>query len=215
MAGYSDYLINMAAKVISNAVPINNFNVIINRIVNENHDEFKRLQFHILDSSSSNIIAESSNVGTSNSQSNEMVFDIQVQRCLKNALLYLKSENYVEGEVTRTQIYLEALAEKDYALFLEVFQRVWISVYYSPEYLRNFLCVAASMDYKLMKDRADVLILGCSAHGDVLVQEAAIRAFESWENPIHASHLRAMRKFDEKWIEDYRQSTIKFLESLK
>ncbi|AUK01983.1 hypothetical protein ABUT56_17120 [Escherichia coli] len=215
MAGYSDYIFNIAAKVISNAVPINEFNVITNRFFNNLHDEFKTSRFHVHDSASSNMIAESGNVGRINSQSSEIAFDIQVQRCLKNALLYLKSENYIEGEITKTQIYLESLSEKNKSLFLEVFQRVWVSIYYSPEYLRNFLYIAASMDYELMKDRADVLILGCSAHEDVLVQEAAIRAFESWENPEHASHLRAMRKFNEKWIEDYRQSTINFLESLK
>ncbi|UTP16718.1 hypothetical protein [Escherichia coli] len=215
MAGYSDYIFNIAAKVISNAVPINEFNVITNRFFNNLHDEFKTSRFHVHDSASSNMIAESGNVGRINSQSSEIAFDIQVQRCLKNALLYLKSENYIEGEITKTQIYLESLSEKNKLLFLEVFQRVWVSIYYSPEYLRNFLYIAASMDYELMKDRADVLILGCSAHEDVLVQEAAIRAFESWENPEHASHLRAMRKFNEKWIEDYRQSTINFLESLK
>ncbi|WP_227907463.1 hypothetical protein [Escherichia coli] len=215
MAGYSDYIFNIAAKVISNAVPINEFNVITNRFFNNLHDEFKTSRFHVHDSASSNMIAESGNVGRINSQSSEIAFDIQVQRCLKNALLYLKSENYIEGEITKTQIYLESLSEKNKSLFLEVFQRVWVSIYYSPEYLRNFLYIAASMDYELMKDRADVLILGCSAHEDVLVQEAAIRAFESWENPEHAAHLRAMRKFNEKWIEDYRQSTINFLESLK
>ncbi|WP_406860982.1 hypothetical protein WHU70_14325 [Escherichia coli] len=215
MAGYSDYIFNIAAKVISNAVPINEFNVITNRFFNNLHDEFKTSRFHVHDSASSNMIAESGNVGRINSQSSEIAFDIQVQRCLKNALLYLKSENYIEGEITKTQIYLESLSEKNKSLFLEVFQRVWVSIYYSPEYLRNFLYIAASMDYELMKDCADVLILGCSAHEDVLVQEAAIRAFESWENPEHASHLRAMRKFNEKWIEDYRQSTINFLESLK
>ncbi|HBL7006721.1 MULTISPECIES: hypothetical protein [Citrobacter] len=215
MAGYSDYIISMAAKVISNAVPINDFNYVINRFVNDNLDDFKTSRFHIYDSSSSNIISESSNVGTSNSQSSEMAFEIEVQKSIKNTLSYLKSENYVEGEVTKTQIYLEALAERNRLLFLEVFQRVWVSVYYSPEHLRNYLCIAASMDYELMKDRADVLILGCSGHEDVLVQEAAIRAFESWGNPAHVLHLSAMRKFEETWIENYKQSTIRFLESLR
>lgn len=112
MAGYSDYIFNIAAKVISNAVPINEFNVITNRFFNNLHDEFKTSRFHVHDSASSNMIAESGNVGRINSQSSEIAFDIQVQRCLKNALLYLKSENYIEGEITKTQIYLESLSEK-------------------------------------------------------------------------------------------------------
>lgn len=215
MAGYSDYLINMAAKVISNAVPINDINVIVNRFIHDNIEEYKTSNFHIRESSVSNITAESSNLGTFNSQNNDVLFEIEVKKCIKKTLSYLKSENYIEGDVSKTQIYLEALAERDRLLFLEVFQRTWVAVYYSPEHLRNYLCVAASMDYSLMKDRADVLILGCSAHEDVLVQEAAIRAFESWENPEHALHLRAMRKFEEKWIENYKQSTMIFLEGLR
>ena len=208
MAGYSDYLINMAAKVISNAVPINDINVIVNRFIHDDFESYKTSNFHIHESGVSNL-------GSSNSQANDVSFEIEVNKCIKKTLSYLKSDNIVEGDVSKTQIYLEALAEKDRLLFLEVFQKTWVAVYYSPEHLRNYLCVAASMDYSLMKDRADVLILGCSAHEDALVQEAAIRAFESWENPEHATHLRAMRKFEEKWIEDYKQRTILFLEGLK
>ena len=216
MAGYSDYLINMAVKVMSNAVPINDLNVISKRFVDSEEGFFKFQNYRVHESSASNIVADSINIGSSNQQLvSDISFELEVKKCIKKALSYLKSENYIEGEITKTQIYLEALHDKNKSLFLEVFQQLWLSVYYTPEYLRDYLCIAASMDYKLMKDRADVLILGCASHEDILVQEAAIRAFEAWENPEHALHLRSMRKFEEKWIEDYKQRTIEFLEGLK
>lgn len=45
MAGYSDYIFNIAAKVISNAVPINEFNVITNRFLTISMMNLKRRVF--------------------------------------------------------------------------------------------------------------------------------------------------------------------------
>ncbi|HDH1413847.1 TPA: hypothetical protein PIT84_001325 [Klebsiella quasipneumoniae subsp. similipneumoniae] len=127
----------------------------------------------------------------------------------------LKSEDYVEGEITKCQLFLESLYEKDENLFGEVFQNVWLSLYSNSYELRKYLCVASSLEYEILKDKADVLILGGASHKDPLVNEAALRAAEAWSDPKFLIYLHELREFEFEWLNDYKKSVIEYLEHLK
>jgi len=118
------------------------------------------------------LLSDSSDLGFSEVDSNKamiMVFDL------------LKSEDYIEGEISKTQIYLESLHSKNISLFNNVFQKSWLSLYKkSASELRKYLCVASCLEYDLVRENADTLILGGASHSDFLVNEAALRAAESW-----------------------------------
>lgn len=128
----------------------------------------------------------------------------------------LKSEDYIEGEISKTQIYLESLHAKNTSLFNSVFQRSWLSLYTkSASELRKYLCIASCLDYDLVRDNADTLILGGASHGDYLVNEAALRAAESWGQAKFSGYLKEMRDFDTEWLQSYKLSVMDYLESRK
>lgn len=151
------------------------------------------------------LFGDSSDLGFSEVDSNKsmiMVFDL------------LKSEDYIEGEISKTQIYLESLHDKNISLFNNVFQKSWLSLYTkSASELRKYLCVASCLDYNLVRENADTLILGGASHSNFLVNEAALRAAESWGQAKFLGYLREMRDFDAEWLQNYKLSVMDYLES--
>lgn len=136
----------------------------------------------------------------------------KIKRSVKTLISLIKTEDYVEGEITKSQIYLESLLAKDKTVFLETFQQTWVRLFGGdPFYLRTFICISANLSYEVLKDRADVLIVGACNNSDAFVQEAAIRAIESWGNSKHADLLKNMRRFEEDWLEDYKKSIMELL----
>lgn len=127
----------------------------------------------------------------------------------------LKSEDYIEGEVTKSQIFLESLFSKSANLFGEVFQNVWLKLYSNNYELRKYLCIASCMEYEMLKDKADVLVLGGASHADPFVNEAALRAAEAWSDPKFLIYFEKLREFEFEWLNDYKKSVIEYLEHLK
>ncbi|WP_432535694.1 hypothetical protein [Pantoea eucalypti] len=126
----------------------------------------------------------------------------------------LKSEDYIEGEISKTQIYLESLHDKNVSLFNNVFQKSWLALYSkNATELRKYLCVAACIDYDFVKENADTLILGGASHKDPLVNEAALRAAESWGQAKFLGYLEGMRDFEVDWLQDYKLSVMDYLGS--
>ncbi|HDY7398697.1 TPA: hypothetical protein RRF16_004309 [Klebsiella pneumoniae] len=143
-------------------------------------------------------------------------FNIKAQQACNKIISLIKSEDYVEGEITKTQIYLESLYKENKYLFKESFQKTWVKLFSAkPNTLRNFVCVASCLDYSWLEDKALVLVLGASNHQDKYVNEAALRAAEAWENPDFISILENIKKFDVDWLDDYKEQVIEFLREMQ
>lgn len=142
-------------------------------------------------------------------------FERDVKLNINMVLDLLKSEDYIEGEVTKSQIFLESLFNKNANLFGEVFQNVWLKLYSNNYELRKYLCIASCMDYEMLKDKADVLVLGGASHSDPFVNEAALRAAEAWSDPRFLTYFEQLREFEFDWLNDYKKSVIEYLEHLK
>lgn len=173
----------------------------------------KRKSLKVIDSNSSIVSLSKGSALEKNKKISNSQFDVEIEKKIKKALSLLKTEDQVDGEVTKTQIFLEFLSESDSRMFLEVFQKLWLRLYRDDTvHFRNFVCIASAMDYDILKDRADALIFGAVSHQDFLVQEAAIRAIESWENKDHLAYLNSIREFELPWLEDYKRNVILNLE---
>ncbi|EEY5283081.1 TPA: hypothetical protein PBP17_001501, partial [Escherichia coli] len=140
-------------------------------------------------------------------------FESIVIKKQKMTISLLFSEDYVEGEITKTQLYLEGLYKENPFVFREVFQRVWLDLFRNKNTyeLRNFICVASCLEYEILGDKADAIILAASVYDDKYVNEAALRAAEGWGNPQLALYLNGIRDFGISWLDNYKKSVIDYL----
>lgn len=145
---------------------------------------------------------------TSGSSQQQDVY-IEVPNLVSNVLGYLVSEEYIDGEISKTHLYLETIREKHPIQFPDVFQQVWLRLFRDDALrFRNFICIAAGLNYNHLKDRADALVLGAFAHVDEDVNEAGIRAVESWGVSSHYSLISNLRPFNDSFLEEYRIAVL-------
>ncbi len=169
-----------------------------------NRDNISQLK--IIDNDTSKIY----NIHSQNIRTTEPSdFRVEIPKLVKNVISYLYSEEYEDGEVSKTHLYLESLYNKNQMQFRDVFQQVWLKLYSQDSNgLRDFICISAGLDYEWLLDRADALVLGAFLHSDENVNEAGIRAVESWGTPEHSDLLKNTRPFADAYLEEYRQSVI-------
>lgn len=142
-------------------------------------------------------------------------FEFQVTKAVDRVMELIFSEDYIEGEASKTQLYFEYLYCKNKNIFLEVFNRAWVSLYREENYyIMMFLNVASTIPYEWLKYRADSVVMGFNSIEDPLVNEAAIRAAESWGQKSHVEILEKMRDFEISWIQQYKLDVIRYLRSL-
>lgn len=125
----------------------------------------------------------------------------------------LLSDDYSPGESSKTGLYLENLYGKDQDLFRDSFQKAWLELYCCNEHhIANFISIASTLDYEMLEDRADALIIAGYGHQSPLVNEAVIRAVEMWEQEKHIGYLTNMRPTNISWLDRYKDSVIKDLQ---
>lgn len=148
-------------------------------------------------------------------ESNNSDFEFKVNKSVSRIIELIYSDDFVEGESSKTQLYMEYLYHKDRAIFLESFNRVWVELYtHDSYYIMTFLNIASTISYNWLGYRADSIVMGFNSIDDPYVNEAAIRAIESWEQKSHINILVKMRTFDKKWIEQYKLDVIEYLRGL-
>ncbi len=143
-------------------------------------------------------------------------FEASVRKYSRYIINLIQSDEYVEGEVSKTEFFLEDLHSKNEYIFRDCFQSAWLELYLqgNPQLIGTFINIASTIDYEWLNDRADVLIFGAYSHKDVYVNDSILRAIESWEQPHHIRYLEQIRPFEISWLEDYRQSVLEFLREI-
>lgn len=144
-------------------------------------------------------------------------FNTFVERCAIELIQFVLKDDYVEGEVSKTQLYLEKVyLDKGAEIFKEAFQKAWVRLFAldNPKHLYTFASIASCIPYEWLDTHGVTLIIGCSAHKSNLVNEACIRMAESWEVSEHAEYLKNINPFSVDWLEEYRLNTIDFLKEL-
>lgn len=128
---------------------------------------------------------------------------------------FILDDEFIEGQISKSQLYIENLYYQDADILRDSFQKAWLSIYSQGEYaVFTFISIASSISYEWLGDRADTLIFAGYSHASELVNEATIRAIESWEQPSHIALLKEMKPLEIQWLEDYKQNVIKYLETL-
>ncbi|EGQ9716317.1 hypothetical protein FWP28_18800 [Vibrio alginolyticus] len=138
------------------------------------------------------------------------------ERCAKQIISFVMKDDFVEGEISKTQLYLEKLHLRDPFLFRDSFTRAWVKLFGldNEVHIYTLASVASCLPYEWLEHHGITLILGCSSHPSLLVNEACLRLAEAWEQHDHVEYLKKMRTFDYPWLEEYRVNVIEFLERL-
>lgn len=139
----------------------------------------------------------------------------KIKKSVEKLIGLIFSEEYIDGEISKSQIYLENLYYQDQEIFFEVFSRASVSIYKEDNhYITTFINVASSIEYDWLKHRADLMIMSFNSLDDAMVNEATIRAVESWEKKDHIPILEKMRKFESEWVEEYKLAVLEYLRGL-
>ncbi len=125
-------------------------------------------------------------------------------------------DEYVDGEVSRTQLFFEVLYRDDKLVFERLFQKAWLHVFLDkkPSSLSDFILISASLDYSMLNENADVILVGSWSHKSLDVKDAILRAAESWQNPKHSAFLEQMTDIDDECLSEYKARVMESLRGL-
>lgn len=141
--------------------------------------------------------------------------EIKAKKASASIVSLVQKDEYVAGETSKTELFLEKLYYENKIVFREAFQKAWLELFKGDdESFATFLSIASAIEYSWLGDRADALAISGCSHTNPFVNEAAIRAIEAWSNPQHAGYLEKIKPFDIAWLEKYRQSVAGYLASL-
>lgn len=160
--------------------------------------------------------ASSSNETTVKKESSVNTFinknpEKQIELLKRKVLSMLKNEDIVVGYTSMTELFLQDLLEQNPSLAKEVINRLYVENLENPGRLQKIIEVMSNLDYEGMYPTNTILALGVINNIDVAVQEAAIAAYEKWEDPKNISVLRSTN-YTVDWIEDYAKEVIDYLE---
>lgn len=130
--------------------------------------------------------------------------------------LIFSRDEYIDGEVSRTQVFFESLYHENKIIFEAVFKKSWLHVFLDPKpsSLSDFILIAATLDYSMLNDNADIILVGSWSHKSLAVKDAILRAAESWQNPEHSDFLERMTDIDDEYLSEYKTRVIESLRSL-
>lgn len=136
----------------------------------------------------------------------------------KNQLIgIIKSDCYIEGDISKTQLFLEKIHRENHVLFASVFEKTYLYLFKEKNstLLSDFIKNIAAIDYCCIKEKAASLIISGLAHADTLVNEASLRAVEYWGASDLVPYLTQIRRFEQDWLEDYKNDVIEYLRGVK
>ncbi|MGC8221907.1 hypothetical protein [Escherichia coli] len=211
---YGNIILSEASSEVNTIINDNNFDrFLVNSSVSDNSKKLSSYVANDIRINSNKTAVQAGSFFLKKIDDSNNSFESIVIKKQKMTISLLFSEDYIEGEITKTQLYLEGLYKENPFVFREVFQRVWLDLFRNKNTyeLRNFICVASCLEYEILGDKADAIILAASVYDDKYVNEAALRAAEGWGNPQLALYLNGIRDFGISWLDNYKKSVIDYL----
>lgn len=170
----------------------------------------------VISASTTDDISTSNSASKINYTDYEQEIDRKTIRKFEEFKIIFSSDEYVDGEISKTQVFLEALYNENRLVFERVFKKAWLYVFLSPKSssLSDFILTAATLEYSMLNESADIMLIGSWSHASLDVKDAVLRAAESWQNPKHSEYLEKMTDIDDLYISEYRGKVIESLRRL-
>lgn len=127
-------------------------------------------------------------------------------------LIRLLNDEYFEygyenecDHLVKEQMGINALATKEWlnTIFIENFDDPTIAI--------GILRLIARFDHDVISPHGITMVIAGLSHSDIEVRECCIRAVESWKSIQHLHILKSIET-GEKWLNDYRDSVIKYIQ---
>lgn len=144
--------------------------------------------------------------------SSDLQDEKKIQLIKNKALRTLMNEDVAVGYSSMTERYFNDLLKEDVLLLKDILNHIYKDVFDDAEILQKFIEVMSNLDYELLHPTNTILAVGVINHVDVGVQEAALAAFEKWDDKSNANFLKNIN-YTTGWIEKYAEEIIDYLES--
>lgn len=146
------------------------------------------------------------------SEPSDLQNEKKVQFTTNKALRLLMNEDIAVGYSSMTERYFNDLSKEDVSFLKDVINLVYKDAFDNVEVLQKFIEVMSNLDYELLYPTNTILAIGVINHIDVGVQEAALAAFEKWDDKGNVNMLKNIN-YTTGWIGKYAQEIIDYLES--
>lgn len=140
--------------------------------------------------------------------------ELVVERHKERVLYLIKSHSFEEGQLSPADTEIEGLLSlygEDFVINL--LGKVWQYCFVSKNQVEHahFLNILRNISYKV--DPSDFVVYAVSAfsHNDVLIREASIATFESWDKEEHKGYLENLTDSGVEWLDEYKREVIKNL----
>ncbi|MGM0986551.1 MAG: hypothetical protein ACQEXI_06130 [Pseudomonadota bacterium] len=140
--------------------------------------------------------------------------ELVVERNKERILSLIKSNSFEEGQLSPADRELEGLLDLYGEEFIvKLLGRVWHYCYTSKNQIEHahFLNILRNISFKV--DPSDFVVYAISAftHDDVLIREASIATFESWDKEDHKKYLESLADSGVEWLDEYKKEVIENL----
>jgi tRNA G37 N-methylase Trm5 len=133
-----------------------------------------------------------------------------LNRLQKTLVEMISNDTFEFGFESRTEAFVREILLNNKSDTLQAISDVYLQNTKKPEVLMGLLHILSSMNYDDVYPSAPITILAAFSHSNVEVNEAAIRAFENWNNSDSLQYLENI-VLSTDWLQDYLDEVINFI----
>ena len=140
--------------------------------------------------------------------SNDEIINIYINDILST----IASDEFEDGEISNSERYMKnnmTLETKDY--ILDALMQIYINKYNDEHVLLGVMEMISCMKYEDVEPKGQVMTLGLLQHENIYLRDRAIQVYEQWNSKKGIDVLKTL-KYDQKWLQDYVDKVIKYLE---
>ena len=155
-----------------------------------------------------------------NKTDDEMVIskDISIDRngiiniYINTILSVIASDEFEDGEISNSERYMKnnmTLETKDY--ILDALMKIYMNKYNDEHVLLGVMEMISCMKYEDVDPKGQIMALGLLQHENIYLRDRAIQVYEQWNSKKGINVLKTL-KCDQKWLQDYVDKVIEYLE---
>lgn len=130
-----------------------------------------------------------------------------------NAILsVIMSDEFEDGEISNSERYMKnnmTLQTKDY--ILDALMKIYIDKYNDEHVMLGVMEMISCVKYEDVEPNGQIMVLGLLQHKNIYLRDRAIQVYEQWNSKKGIRVLKTL-KCDQKWLQDYVDKVIEYLE---
>ena len=130
-------------------------------------------------------------------------------------VLNLMSNDYFEpGYISRSEEYMINIIKSDIQSAVNILNKIFIMYKDRPHYIEGILFIIAhNVDELIIFEQIQLIVKNCLCFKHIGVRDEAVTVLDNWDT-IDSLNILKQLKYDEKWLQDYVDSIIKYREKI-